>query len=257
MIGIIGGTGFYDIGLFGEAEEISIETKYGSVDIIKGTYKGKDLAFLPRHGKEHGNLAYQINHHANLLAMQALGVERIISTVAAGGISQDMNKGDLVLLDQFISFHTTHYTYGKYSVDMTEPYCIQLRESLLSKAQELAYPIHPAGTYLSFDGPRYETKAEILAFKSMGADVVGMTNAPEAILARELGICYSAIVIVTNKAAGLSDDVPDLQTHKNTVKENAEKVRILISESILDIPETRDCQCKGCLERALAARRLS
>ena len=105
-----------------------------------------------------------------------------------------------------------------------------------------------------FYGPRYETRAEIQAFKLLGADVVGMTNAPEAALARELGLCYSAIVIVTNKAAGLSEDVPDLQTHKNTVKENADKVRRLISESIVGIPESRDCQCDACLTRALAAR---
>ncbi len=254
MIGVIGGTGFYDIGFFGEAEEISVETEFGTVDLIRGTYKGKELVFLPRHGKEHGILAYQVNHHANLLALQAMGVERVLATVAAGGISPQMNKGDLVLIDQFISFHTRHYTYGKYSVDMTEPYCNQLRDIILTKAESLGYPIHSEGTYISFDGPRYETKAEILAFKSLGADVVGMTNAPEAALARELGLCYSAIVIVTNKAAGLSEDVPDLQTHKNAVRDNANIMRTLISESILDIPDERTCMCRGCLERALSAR---
>ena len=254
MVGIIGGTGFYDIGLFGKAEEISVDTEYGKVDVIRGSYKGKELIFLPRHGKEHGRLAYQVQHHANLQALQMLGVKRIFATVAAGGISAEMNKGDLVLIDQFISFHTRHYTYGKYSVDMTEPYCTQLREILKSKADDLGYPVHTKGTYISFDGPRYETAAEIRAFKFLGADVVGMTNAPEAALARELGLCYAAIVIVTNKAAGLSNDIPDLQTHKNTVKENADKVRRLIVESILEIPESRDCQCEGCLARALAAR---
>jgi len=254
MIGIIGGTGFYDIGFFGEAEDISVDTEYGKVDLIRGSYKGVELVFLPRHGKEHGKLAYQVHHHANLQALQLLGVKRVFSTVAAGGISSEMNKGDLVLIDQFISFHTRHYTYGKYSVDMTEPYCTQLRDILKTKAGELGYPVHTRGTYLSFDGPRYETKAEIQAFKLLGADVVGMTNGPEAALARELGLCYSAIVIVTNKAAGLSEDIPDLQTHKNAVKENADKVRMLISESLVEIPESRDCQCEACLTRALAAR---
>lgn len=254
MVGIIGGTGFYDIKIFGNAENISVTTEFGKVDLLKGQYKGKDILFLPRHGSSHGKLAYEVTHHANLLAFKELGVKRILSTVAAGGISPNMNGGDLLLIDQFISFHTRHYTYGKYSVDVTEPYCSELRKVVTKKAKDLGYPMHNKGTYISFDGPRYETKAEIMAFKTLGADVVGMTNAPEAALARELGLCYSAIIIITNKAAGMSSDIPDLKKHGDVVKQNSEKLRTLLCESVLEIPEERDCQCQACLDRAMAAR---
>jgi len=254
MIGIIGGTGFYNVDLFGESEQIDIQTAYGDVVMMKGKYAGEDVYFLPRHGFTHGRLAYQVTHLANIDAFRQLGVKRILATVAAGGISEHCNAGDLVLLDQFINFHTTHYTFGKMSLDMTEPYCAQLRGLLIEQAKRLGYPMHERGTYLSFDGPRYETAAEIRAFRTLGADVVGMTNAPEAILAREAGICYSAVVIVTNKAAGLSSDEPDLKAHSNMVKLNSEKVQKLLCAVVEALPPERACRCQEWYDRAVAAR---
>ena len=189
-----------------------------------------------------------------MMALFKLGVKRVITTVACGGISEHCNSGDFVLLDQFINFHTRHYTYGKYSLDMTYPYCSQLREIFLQEAEKLGYRMHPTGTYLSFDGPRYETAAEIRAFRTLGADVVGMTNAPEATLARELGICYSAVCMVTNKAAGLSSDEPDLKRHSQVIKENSEKLQKLLCAVVAAIPEERTCRCQEWYERAVAAR---
>lgn len=254
MIGIIGGTGFYNVDLFGQGELVTVSTQYGDVTVTKGTYAGAEIAFLPRHGMEHDKLAYEVTHHANIEAYRLLGVKHILTTVAAGGVSERCKPGDLVLLDQFVSWHTRHYTFGKLSVDMTEPYCTQLRGLFLAEAEKLGYPIHDTGNYFSFDGPRYETAAEIRTFQLLGADVVGMTNAPEATLAREAGICYSAIVLVTNKAAGLSQDEPDLKTHSAMVKKNSEKLQKLICAVAAAIPHERTCRCQEWYDRAAAAR---
>ncbi len=254
MIGIIGGTGFYDVGLLGEASAVDVSTEYGDVTLLKGSYRGTEIAFLPRHGLNHDRLAYEVNHHANMLAFKQLGVNRVITTVAAGGINGMFESGDLVLIDQFINLHTRHFTYGKYSLDMTEPYCSELRGIFMDQAQKLGYKIHPQGTYMSVDGPRYETKAEILAYRMMGADVVGMTNAPEAALARELGICYAAVVIVTNKAAGISADEPDLKTHSEAVKKNTAKLQSLLCSVAAAVPEEHHCRCRELYDRAKRAR---
>lgn len=254
-IGIIGGTGFYSVELFGESEEIKIDTPYGEVNMMKGSYKGKGIYFLPRHGFHHDKLAFEVTHHANIEAFRQLGVQRILATVAAGGISDHCKAGDFVLLDQFVSWHTKLFTYGQMSLDMTEPYCAELRGLFIEKAGELACPIHERGNYFSFDGPRYETAAEIRAFKALGADVVGMTNAPEAALAREAGICYSAVVIVTNRAAGLSNDEPDLATHSAMVKKCSEKLQKLICAVAEAIPEEHHCRCQELYDRAAGARK--
>lgn len=254
MIGIIGGTGFYKVELFGEAETINVETEFGRVQLLKGKYEGTDILFLPRHGSDHSSLAYQINHKANMMSFKELGVKRVITTVAAGGINPGYKSGDLVLLDQFLNFHTYHTTYGKMSLDMTYPYCSELRGLFISMAEKLDIELHTSGTYISFDGPRYETAAEIRMFKMLGADMVGMTNAPEAILARELGICYSAVAMITNMAAGLSNDEPDLKAHSNVVKRNSEKIQKLLCQVAANIPEERSCRCQEWYDRAAAAR---
>lgn len=254
MVGIIGGTGFYSVELFGEAAPIEVHTEYGDVSLLKGNYQGTEIAFLPRHGMNHDRLAFEVTHHANMMAFYQLGVKRVITTVAAGGINPNFKGGDFVLLDQFIDFHTRHFTYGTYSLDMSNPYCSELRQLFMEQAERLGYALHPTGTYISVDGPRYETAAEVRAYKLLGADVVGMTNAPEATLARELGICYSAVVIVTNMAAGLSSDEPDLKTHSNAVKANSSKLQKLLCSVAAAIPEERHCRCQEFYDRAASAR---
>lgn len=254
MVGIIGGTGTYDVNSFGASEVVTVTTEYGDVELWKGDYAKEVVYFLPRHGANHERLAYQVQHHANIAAFVKLGVQRIYATVAAGGINPLYEVGDLVLLDQFISFHTTMYTYGKYSVDMTEPYCSQQRSLLLEGAKSLGYRLHERGNYLSFDGPRYETAGEIRAFAMLGADLVGMTNGPEASLAREMGLCYATIALVTNRAAGLSSQGPDLRQHSRVGKENSHKVLDLFKYAIAHQSAEYTCNCKHYLEKALQAR---
>lgn len=254
MVGIIGGTGTYDVNAFGNSALVTVSTEFGDVQLWKGSYKGTPIYFLPRHGANHERLAYQVEHHANILAFKELGVQRILATVAAGGINPDYEVGDLVLLDQFISFHTTMHTYGKYSVDMTEPYCPQLRSLLLEGATSIGYRLHKTGNYLSFDGPRYETAGEIRAFGLLGADLVGMTNGPEASLAREMGLCYSTVALITNRAAGLSSQGPDLKQHSKVGKENSHKVLNLFKYAIENQVPEYTCNCQGHLEKALQAR---
>ncbi len=254
MIGIIGGTGFYSVELFGKATPINVHTEYGDVSFLKGVYQNTEILFLPRHGSNHDRLAFEIPHHAHMMAFHQLGVKRVITTVAAGGINPSFKSGDFVLLDQFIDFHTRQFTYGKHSLDMSAPYCSELRQLFMEQAEKLGYSLHPTGTYISLDGPRYETSAEIRAYQLLGADVVGMTNAPEATLARELGICYSAVVIVTNMAAGLSSDEPDLKTHSSVVKANSAKLQKLLCSVAASIPEERHCRCQEFYDRAVSAR---
>lgn len=254
MIGIIGGTGFYNVDLFGEGEKVIVETEYGDVEILKGKYKDIPVLFLPRHGFDHSRLAFQVNHHANIMAFKQLGVTSILATVAAGGINPNYKSGDLVLVDQFISMHTYHTTYGKHSLDMTYPYCSELRSLFIEAAEELKYDMYPTGTYFSFDGPRYETAAEIRMYKQLGGDLVGMTNAPEAVLARELGICYSVVAMITNMAAGLSSDEPDLKAHGNVVKKNTEKIQNLLCQVATMVKEENSCRCGEWYNRAISAR---
>ncbi len=257
MIGIIGGTGLYNVDFFGEAEQVQVTTQFGRVDFWKGHQGNQDILFLPRHGANHERLAYEVQHKANIMAFYKMGVTRILATVAAGGINPAYGVGNMVLLDQFISFHTTMYTYGKYSVDMTEPYCPELRVLLKKTAKSLGYPLHESGTYISFDGPRYETAAEIRAFQMMGSDMVGMTNGAEAALARELGICYSTIALITNRAAGLSSQGPDLKQHSTVSKENSGKILHIFSEVAQAITSDQSCSCHQHLEKALQARKFS
>ena len=204
---IIGGTGVYQ--LDGSCLEKDIATPYGSVKVyMKDTGSGETV-FLPRHGKGHAVPPHRINYRANIKALQQLGVKRVLATAAVGSLNEGLPPGSLVIPDQFIDFTkqraNTFYNgeEGVAHADMAEPYCPALINALEEKAANAGIRIGGRGTYVCVEGPRFETKAEIRFFKSMGGDMVGMTGVPEAVLARELGICYAAVGIVTNWGNGM------------------------------------------------------
>ncbi|HHY36239.1 MAG TPA: S-methyl-5'-thioadenosine phosphorylase [Firmicutes bacterium] len=209
-IAIIGGTGVYDLDFLTEKKTITVATPYGVVSLETGFYQDIGIAFLARHGHDHSIPPHRINYRANIWALKELGVQRVLGTAAVGSLRRDLSPGQQVLVDQFLDFTKqrplTFFEGGKSSpvvhTDLTEPYCPELRRFLLESAPA-GYSLHDGGVYVCTEGPRFETPAEIRFYAQVGGDVVGMTSATEAILARELGLCYATIAIVTNYAAGL------------------------------------------------------
>ncbi|MCL5733414.1 MAG: S-methyl-5'-thioinosine phosphorylase [Patescibacteria group bacterium] len=210
-IGIIGGSGIYDLGL--PFKKKSVKTPYSkkAVEVYVGDYKGIKIAFLNRHGKNHSVPPHLINYRANIFAFKKIGVKDILSVNAVGAISKLIKVGDFVVIDQFIDFTkirpSTFFEGGKNGVvhtDMTNPFCEKLRIDILRAASDLKIKCINGGAIAVAEGPRYETAAEIRAYKIIGADVVGMTTSPEVVLARELNICYASICVVANYAAGIS-----------------------------------------------------
>lgn len=255
LMALIGGTGVCDVTVLEDAKEYHMDTFYGTIHYVRGMYKGKELIFLPRHGKTHSIPPHLINYRANILGLKRLGVSAIISTTAVGSLNKDFKPGDFVLPDQFIDFtksrHTSFFDGGENGVvhvDMTEPYCTSLRRTIEKAAQEIGgYALHERGTYVCTEGPRFETPAEIKMYHTLGGDLVGMTNVPEVCLAREAEICYATVSMITNFAAGIS---PSALTHSEVVEcmaENSQRLRALIMRSV-ELYADHDCLCRHALQ---------
>ena len=258
-IAVIGGSGVYSMAALRGAKTIVVATPYGdSPEITVGGFKGRKVAFLPRHGKGHTVPPHLVNYRANLWALHKLGVRRVFATTACGSVNPRMRPGSLALLTQFLDFTKyrpqTFYEGGKAGVvhiDLTEPYCPELRGVLTETAKKLGLGLHSKATYACMEGPRFETAAEIKALRRLGSDLVGMTNVPECILARELEICYAAVGIVTNYAAGISKTK---LTHADIIKlmkGSVKDVQKLLMEAIPRVPKRRSCQCGRALEGAV------
>lgn len=253
---IIGGSGFYDF--LHEPSKISINTPFDSKPVIiyRQQHEGKFLYFLPRHGGNHSIPPHKINFKANIFALHSLTIPRVIATSAVGSLRSSLKPGDYVLLDQFIDFvRPITFFDGNFSVelpqgtkisgvvhlDMTEPYCPEIRK-VFSEVLKDDSSAHLRGTYATSMGPRFETPAEIKALQQMGADVVGMTNSSEAILCRELGICYSVIAVVTNLAAGLQKQL----SHEEVLdifKSRSTSLKQIFQEVIAHLPDHKGCSC--------------
>lgn len=242
-----------------KAKAAVVRTPYGdSPKLVIGKFRGRDVAFLPRHGRGHTTPPHLINYRANLWALHKLGVTRVFATTASGTLNQRIRPGDLALLTQFLDFTKsrpqTFYEGGKGGVahiDITEPYCPELRGVLMSTAKKLGLGLHPKATYACTEGPRFETAAEIKALRKLGSDLVGMTNVPECVLARELEICYAAVGIVTNFAAGISRTKLTHADVINLMKGSIGSVQKLLLNAIPNIPKQRSCPCSHALEGAI------
>lgn len=261
-IGLIGGSGLYEIEGLEITKEVSISTPYGDPSSVYkiGTIDAKEgekqIVFLPRHGIPHSIPPHKINYRANIWGFKSLGVERIISVSAAGGINRDMPPGSIIILDQIIDMTlgariSTFYDKDKVvHIDFTNPYCPEMRDFILKASHNIGLPIKPTGTYICANGPRLETAKEIQFFSIIGADVVGMTAMPEAALARELEICISGISVVTNYSAGISESKLTTTEVVETMKNSIDRIKSLIKEVIIQISDSRTCPCKDALKDA-------
>jgi len=250
-IGIIGGTGLSPP--INEGTKIRVGTPYGpSPTITISTFGGKDVAYLPRHGEKHTQPPHKINYRANIWALHALGVERILATNAVGAINIKYAPGDLAVPSDFVDFtknrsHTFYDEAPVTHIDVSEPYCPELRKILLKAAENGVERTWHDVVYVCTEGPRYETPAESRMLRGLGCDVAGMTGIPEVVLARELEMCYASLCFITNMAAGLQKHLSAelISEGSRKLKHTLQKV---LEETIIRIPWKRSCRCSRTLE---------
>lgn len=256
-IGVFGGSGFYKF--LDKVEEVWIETPYGAPSgrIALAEVAGRRVAFLPRHGPDHRYPPAQIPYRANLWAMKQLGVKRLLGPCAAGSLQPHVAPGSFVICDQFVdrtsgradTFYegpiTTH-------IGVAEPYCPQLREVASQVGRELGIEVHPKGTMVVIQGPRFSTRAESRWFQSQGWEVVNMTGYPEAVLARELEMCYVNISLITDYDAGVPGHEEPVSHEEvlRTFAANNERVKKLILSLLERIPAEATCRCHSALSTA-------
>ena len=253
LIGIIGGTGVCDTTMLKNVRQEKLLTFFGMIHYLRGTYKDKEIVFLPRHGRTHSIPPHLINYRANILGLKKLGVSEIFSSTAVGTMTLDYKPGDFVLPDQFIDFtHSRHESFfdgganGVVHVDMTTPYCPKVRDAVMRAGKELGYDVKNGATYACSEGPRFETPAEIKMFRQLGGDLAGMTTVPEVCLAKEAEICYATVSMITNYAAGLTDQVQTHEEVNECMEENNKRIQNLIMKAI-DLYEDEDCECRHVL----------
>lgn len=250
MIGIIGGSGVYEITQ--KADSCSkkvVKTDYGEVTVSILEIFSKKIAFIPRHAQGHSIPPHKINYRANIDALRNVGVTQIIATNSVGSMNIDMAPGSFVVPNDFLDFTQnrikTFYEDKVVHVDVTEPYCPNLRD-ILDRSGDVIL----GGTYVCTEGPRFETPAEIKMFKMLGGDLVGMTGVPEVTLARERGICYNSICIVSNYAAGISSNTLTIDEVFDIVSEKEHDLLELIYNFIKNVEDSPNCECHHALNGA-------
>ncbi len=257
-IGLIGGSGLYEIKGFVLKSKKTVKTPFGkpSNQYLIGEINNTEVIFLPRHGAGHNIPPHMINYRANIWGFKKLGVERIISISAVGGIKKGLKPGDIVITDQILDMtknrESTFYNGkdGVVHIDFTYPFCPELRKILLKAGKHLKVTIKDGGAYVAVEGPRLETASEIKSFAILGGDVVGMTGMPEASLARELEICYSGLSVVANYAAGISKKKLTVPEVMEAMHASTEHIKRLLKETFNHLPEERKCPCGAALEEA-------
>jgi 5'-methylthioadenosine phosphorylase len=251
-VGVFGGSGFYTF--LDDVTEVSVHTPYGppAAPVTLGTVAGRRVAFLPRHGRRHELLPHKIDYRANLWAMRELGVSRVIGPCAAGSLQPGVRPGEFVVCDQLVD-----RTWGRadtfyegpepHHVSYADPYCPELSAVAVAAAETAGITVHPAGTVVVIQGPRFSTRAESRWYRAQGWQVINMTQYPEAYLARELGLCYAGIALITDYDTGVEDDpgaVPVTQAEVfEFFKSNVDRVRTLLFDLIAALPEKRECRC--------------
>lgn len=255
-IGILGGSGFYS--LMDDCEQVTLDTPYGAPSdaLAVGTLGGKKVAFLPRHGRNHSLPPHMINYRANLYAMKLLGVTRLLAPCAAGSLNGQIHPGDFVVLDQcvdrtrnrkdtyFDGPQTTH-------VSLADPYCPQLRTLAFQAGREMGLSIHPTGTMLVIEGPRFSTRAESAFHSAQGWAAVSMTQYPEVALARELELCFAGIALITDYDAGVTGaHAVSAAMVLQVFKQSNDKLRDLLVAVVRGLPPERECSCGNALEHA-------
>jgi 5'-methylthioadenosine phosphorylase len=252
-IGVFGGSGFYS--LLDDVERIEVDTPYGPpADAVHvGTVDGRAVAFLPRHGADHRFPPHRVPYRANVWALRSVGVTRVLGPCASGSLKAEIAPGDFVVCDQLVdrtSGRTHTYFDGPTINHMSfaDPYCPELRRIALAAGQAEGITVHDGGTMVVIEGPRFSTRAESRWYQDAGWDVINMTQYPEAALARELGLCYANIALVTDYDTGV-DGVHEVPVTMEEVfavmADNNDRVRKLLFRAIAAVPSTRTCSCAG------------
>lgn len=248
-IGVFGGTAFYS--WLDDVEEVAVQTPYGapSAPLAVGHVEGRTVAFLARHGPGHSVPAHRINYRANLWALRRLGVRRVLAPSSVGSLQRHVKPGDLVVVDQLVdptSGRADTFFDGPLPAHVTfaDPYCPELGGVTLAAARAEGVPVHDGGTVVVIQGPRFSTRAESRWFSAAGWSVVNMTQYPEAALARELGMCYSGLALVTDYDAGVERaEAVTMETVFRVLAENIERVKGVLLRAIPAIPAAAGCDC--------------
>ena len=260
-IGIIGGSGLYDMDSFVDREELAVETPFGppSDNLIRGTIAGHEVFFLPRHGRGHRISPTQLPFRANIYALKKVGVTSVLSVSAVGSLREEIVPGHLVLVDQFID-RTRERTSTFFSdgiaahVGFADPTCGRLLQVLVESARNIdSITCHSGGTYVCMEGPQFSTRAESHMYRSWGANVVGMTNLQEAKLAREAELCYQTIALATDYDCWHeSEEDVDVAAVIATLRSNVDKAKALLQAAIPVLAKSeRVCPCKDALAHAV------
>jgi 5'-methylthioadenosine phosphorylase len=252
-LAVIGGSGLY--ALLDGAEEVQVTTPYGppSDPVTVATVGDRTVAFLPRHGRDHRFPPHRIPYRANLWALRSLGVRQILAPCAVGGLRPELGPGSFVVPDQLIDRTSgraqTFYDEGAVHVSFADPYCPDGRAAVIDAAARRGIATTNSGTMVVVEGPRFSTRAESRWFAALGGAVVNMTGHPEAVLARELALCYTAIALVTDLEAGVEGDHGVTQEEVFRVfGENTARLRGLLMDALAALPADRDCPCAHALD---------
>jgi 5'-methylthioadenosine phosphorylase len=261
-IGIIGGSGLYDMADVTDRTEVTLTTPFGdpSGPYLLGTLRGKRVAFLARHGAGHRLLPSELNFRANIFGMKMLGVEYILSASAVGSLKEEYKPLDIVIPDQFIDRTkgriSTFFGRGLAAhVGFAHPFCKRLSRLVSASGQASEATVHVGGTYVCMEGPQFSTLAESKLYRSWGADIIGMTNLQEAKLAREAEICYSTLALVTDYDCWHPDhDHVTVEMVIANLMQNAKTAQHIIANAVEGLPYERTCECASALKYALITR---
>jgi len=262
-IGIIGGSGLYDMAELTDREERQVSTPFGdpSSAYVLGTLRGKRVAFLARHGVGHRIMPSELNFRANIYGFKALGVEYILSASAVGSLKDEYKPLDLVIPDQFVDRTrgrvSTFFGHGLVAhVGFAHPFCSILSDVAFRAAQAASATVHKGGTYVCMEGPQFSTLAESQLYRSWGMDIIGMTNLQEAKLAREAEICYTTIALVTDYDCWHPDhDQVTVEMIIANLTQNAKMAQAVIADAVGRLPFERTCECATALKHAIITRR--
>jgi len=259
LIGIIGGSGLYNMAGLGDAREIRVRTPFGdpSDALVVGTLEGKRVAFVARHARGHRILPTEINYRANIHAMKQLGVERIISVSAVGSLQENLKPLDFLIPDQFYD-RTRHRVSTFFGggvvahVGFDKPVCGQLGTVLGEACDRAKVHVHRGGTYICMEGPQFSTLAEAHVHRKLGFEVIGMTNVTEAKLAREAEICYATVAMITEYDCWHPDHAAvTLEVIISNLNKNAENAQNVVREAVRSLPSQRACKCGSALAHAI------
>lgn len=258
-IGIIGGSGLYDMPGLENVHEVEVNTPFGDPSdvYVLGEIEGRSIAFLARHGRGHRLLPSELNFRANIFGFKKLGVNRILSASAVGSLKEEHQPLDFVLPDQFIDRTrqriSTFFGGGLVAhISLADPICSSLADEVQKTAESIGFPIKRGGTYVCMEGPAFSTRAESNLYRSWGADLIGMTNLQEAKLAREAEICYVTIAMVTDYDCWHEEEEDvTVEMLIGYLMQNSENAKNLIANTITSLPLNADCSCHHALESAI------